>query len=123
MDRTFLRPQTTFKGDASYFLAQGSGSHEIKFGLGWKKNESNTSGTYQGDGYQLYLYANGRDEVRFRRNALYGSQTAYWSAYIGDTFNVNRMTVNLGLRWDRQNSTNNASEIPGNSLIPDLSPV
>jgi hypothetical protein len=120
-DRRFLRPQSTFKGDANYFLTQGNGTHEIKFGLGWKKNESNTTGQFQGDGLRLYFYTD-REEVRFNRDAGYGSQTTYWSGYIGDTFTLNRMTLNLGLRWDRQNSINNASEIPGNALIPDLLP-
>jgi hypothetical protein len=121
-DRRFLRPQKTFKGDASYFVTQGDGSHEIKFGLGWKKNESNTTGTFQGQGLRLYLYADGRDEVRFNRDAGYGSQTTYWSGYIGDTFNLRRMTINAGLRWDRQDSVNKPSEISGNELIPDILP-
>ena len=117
-----MRPQKSFKGDASYFLTHGEGSHEIKFGLGWKQNESNTSGTYQGDKYQLYLYADGRDEVRFRRDALYGSQTTYWSGYVGDTFNFKRWTINAGLRWDKQDSVNKPTEIEGNPNIPDLLP-
>jgi hypothetical protein len=122
VESKYLRPQRTFKGDASYFLAQGEGSHEIKFGLSWKRNKGSWAGTYQADKYQLYLYADGRDEVRFRRDAFYGSQVNYWSAYVGDTFNLRRMTFNVGLRWDRQVGENLESEIPGNPLIPDLLP-
>ena len=121
-DARYLRPQTVFKGDASYFLTQGDGSHEIKFGLGWRKTEDNSSNTYQGDQLRLYYYADGRDEVRFYRNSASGSETKYWSGYVGDTFSLNRMTINAGLRWDKQDSINKATEIGGNPMIPDLLP-
>ena len=40
--------------------------------------------------------------AKVKRDYAVKSDTAYTSAYGADTWTMNRMTVNLGLRWDRQ---------------------
>src|SRR5207248_10137387 len=43
-------------------------------------------------------------------------------AYVGDTFSKGRLTVNGGVRWDRQTASNLASVAPANTMFPDLLP-
>ena len=46
----------------------------------------------------------------------------YWSAYVGDTISLKRMTLNAGLRYDRQSSSVLPSTEPAFELAPDLLP-
>src|SRR4030095_10670785 len=40
--------------------------------------------------------------ARFYRDSLNTAENRYWSAYLGDTFTHDRMTLSAGLRYDRQ---------------------
>ena len=46
-----------------------------------------------------------------------------YDAYVGDTFSSGRLTVNGGVRWDRQTAANDASTAPANTAFPDLLPA
>jgi hypothetical protein len=46
----------------------------------------------------------------------------YQNFYAGDTWTADRLTANLGFRWDRQAASVNGFTQPGNSLFPELLP-
>ena len=46
----------------------------------------------------------------------------YYDAFIGDTFTRGRLTVNGGIRWDKQSAANQASTAPANTAFPELLP-
>ena len=47
------------------------------------------------------------------------AQTTYWSGYVGDTLTMDRLTFNLGVRYDQQYGSNQASVSPANPVFPD----
>jgi hypothetical protein len=118
----YLRPQTTFRMDSSYFLEQGGGSHEIKFGGGYKLVNNESSSYTAGNKTNAYFNTAPPDEAVFYREAYSGTKGTYLSLYAGDTYTRGRMNVNFGVRYDRQVGSNKPAEVPGNPLIPDLLP-
>src|SRR5262249_15142034 len=57
------------------------------------------------------------------RDALSSTEGRYWSAFIGDTLTMDRLTVNVGVRWDRQYGLNNPKVIPANASFPQIMPT
>ena len=119
----FLRPQKTLQLDGNYFFGGMGGNHELKFGTSWKQTRSSSATIYSGNKTRAIFNTNLQDRARFYRDTVSEDVAKYISAYVGDTFTKNRLTVNLGVRVDKQTAENNASEIPANPLIPTLLPA
>jgi hypothetical protein len=113
------RPQDNLAVEGNVFR----GNHELKVGFGWRQAAVTSESGWPGVGIQT-------------RHATYPSMTAvvirdwasasdgqYWNAYIGDTISLDRLTVNVGLRWDRSISSVAAASVPGNTVLPDLLPA
>ena len=113
------RPAKTVNLDGSYFKSGKGGSHEFKFGFGYRK--FNVTSTTHWGGNQLFSYiAGGTGYTHVSRDARNKTQADYWSGYAGDTFSKGRLTVNAGVRWDRQTSKNLPSSVPANKSFPDI---
>jgi hypothetical protein len=118
----FERPQKTVTADASYFANGLGGNHEIRFGGGFRTVSSTTTRTNPG------LKLNGRynptsTRVRIWRDASTEAQADYWDGYLSDTYTKDRLTLNGGLRFDRQTSMKKPSQIAGNPLGNGLLPA
>ena len=89
------------------------GAHQLRFGGSWmlyKKVQDlfgttqgsfNFNGTYTGNGFADFLlgYANSYSELAIQDAGHWNSQS--FDVYVQDTWKVNqRLTLNLGLRWD-----------------------
>ncbi|MBA2301119.1 MAG: TonB-dependent receptor [Acidobacteria bacterium] len=55
-------------------------------------------------------------------NQINGTRGKYMSGYLGDTISLDRLTLNLAARWDRQSSSVRAYSQAGNPALPDLLP-
>jgi hypothetical protein len=117
-----VRPQHTVNADASYFANGWGGNHEVKFGGGWRKTEALTQTLWPGDQVVAYDTTLANQRARVNREGLGINQTYYWSAYLGDTFSKDRLTVNMGVRWDRQGGKAVASDVIGNGAFPNVVP-
>lgn len=120
--RLFERPQYTANLDGSYFFAGAGGNHELKFGLGWRRVDSLSERVWPGDKAQLRFNPTST-RARFLRDQAVGSILEFYTAYLGDTLTAGRLTVNAGLRFDRQTGKNKPTSVPGNPLIPELLPA
>jgi hypothetical protein len=120
-ERLFLRPQYTVTGEASYFTNGLGGGHEIRFGGGWRRVKSTSLNTFPGGGVQLRFNPTST-RVRLHRAQNAKSEVRITSGFVSDTFTKDRLTVNLGLRFDRQVGTDTASTVEGSSFIPDRLP-
>lgn len=118
----FARPQDTLALDGSYFRAAFGGNHEVKFGLGWRDIDNFSTTQYPGNRAQARFNATST-RARFYRDSARSSTGKYLSAHLGDTFTLDRLTLNAGVRWDRQTGRKGASTIPGNPLVPSLLPA
>ncbi|HUG55146.1 MAG TPA: TonB-dependent receptor [Vicinamibacteria bacterium] len=121
-DLSFLRPQYSINGEASYFANAWGGNHEIRFGGGWRRVDSTSLNTYPGGGVQV-RYNPTSTRVRLYRAQNAKSQIRQTSFFVSDTFSRDRLTLNLGLRFDRQVGTDVASMVEGSGFIPNLLPT
>jgi hypothetical protein len=118
-----VRPQKTASMDGNFF----KGRHEIKFGFSWRKADVDSTTIVPGgtgpnyivsehDGYPNMIAS----VVVWNDNTSAGAK--YSSAYIGDTISLDRLTLNLGVRWGRVAASVKANTQVGNPVLPDLLP-
>src|SRR4029079_3964110 len=95
---------------------------ELKFGFGWRKAEVDSSDVYPGNG--VVKIHNGYPDMiaKITRPGHFLTDTVYTSAYAGDTWSKDRLTLNLGVRWDRQAGSLGAASVSGSSVLPSLLP-
>jgi len=113
------RPQSNLSVDGNTFR----GHHELKFGFGWRKAEVISTDAYPGNG--IISYHSGYPDMiaSVIRDYAAKADTVYTSAYFGDTWTRDRLTANLGLRWDRQAGSLGAAATPANVTLPGILPA
>ena len=119
-DYTTVRPQHTASGEGSYFR----GRHEIKFGFGWRRADTDSTSLVPGSTDIITRhtgYPSMKAEVT-AWNHVTSTRGRYTNAYIGDTVSFDRLTLNVGVRWDRQAGSVKAGSQTGNPVFPDLLP-
>jgi hypothetical protein len=115
------RPQHALTVDGNYFKDALGGSHEVKFGVGYRDTEHQFEGPYPGHQVQARFNPTST-RARFYRDSVTDAYSDYWNAYISDTFTKTRFSMTLGLRFDRQRSKNRSSSVDANPEIPTLLP-
>jgi hypothetical protein len=123
------RPQRQVKTDASFFFNTGSLGHELKAGFSYLKAQVHSSSIWPGDGSgglaaQTYGDLSDCDVpcAVITRRSSFSASAKYYSAYVGDTIAAGNLTVNLGVRYDRQSGENVANTVPGNPTFPSILP-
>jgi len=118
----YLRPQHTANLDGNYFRNAFGGTHEVKFGVGYRRTSQEAFTVWPGD--KVVGYENSATDKRARlyRDGLGKDQNSYWSLYLGDTFERGRLTLNVGVRYDRQSGKALPSAIEGNTAFSNLVP-
>jgi hypothetical protein len=118
----YRRPQHTINVDNDYFFSGLGGDHNFKFGFGWRQVDSSLNGVAPGDMVfafddpgpftyaVLYREANSLDRAR------------YANFYVGDTITKNRLTLDLGVRYDRQWGAALPTETRGNLAFANIVP-
>ncbi len=112
--------------DTSYFFNTGSAGNELKFGASFRE-QANNSGTTWPHGNRVISGAlNGLDGdlalVEFPRDRKNKITSDYGAAWAQDTISLNRLTANIGVRYDRQYMKNLASFDAGNPDAQGLLP-
>jgi hypothetical protein len=119
---TARKPWHIVDVSGSAFKATAGGNHEFKFGFGYRRNPNHSTTRWSGS--EVVAHVNpGNDNFALAYRARVVNFTGEnYDAFIGDTFSRGRLTVNGGLRWDRQTAFNEASVAPANTAFPDLLP-
>jgi hypothetical protein len=114
------RPAHDFVVDTNYFRENmAGGDHEFRFGFEYKTSKLHTFSSYGNgvfiiDSTQTVPQGPLTSGTLFAQHWIDGRvQINRTSFYASDTYRRDRLTLNLGLRFDRQNGTNQASTIPG----------
>ena len=115
-ERLFVRPQYTGSAEATYFATGLGGSHELRLGGGWRRVDTKSTNDYPGGGVVIRFNPTST-RVRFYRNSDAEARNEYTTAYLADTFTRDRLTVNLGLRFDHQTGRDTPSSVPGSALL------
>ncbi len=139
-----IRPRSDeWKLDASYFANTGTLSHEIRFG--GRMRSAETIDFFSYPGRNLFHYAGnlaGVQDPRFLgffglppdrymdAHAVFAYRSGpapvindYRSIWVQDTMTWSRWTVNVGLRYDRQDGENEPATVDANIAFPDVLPA
>ena len=123
------RPQRQVRADTSFFFNTAAIGHELKAGFSYMKagvhSESIWPGFTPGLAFQTYgdLFDCNVPCAVITRNSSFSAQAKYYGAFFGDTMTIDRLTVNVGVRWDRQYGENLPSTIPANPTFPTILPA
>ena len=123
-----LRPQEQGKLDGNYFFNTGELSHDLKFGVGYRRVQLESQSIWPGNGIRLDFYGpNPGDNVfQVSRPTANDGQSTYESLYAQDTLTVGNLTVNAGLRFDRQDGevySVTVPAVPGFETFADGTPL
>ena len=117
----FRRPQHTVNVDGQFFFSGMGGNHELKMGVGRRQSDSATRIVYPGD--MVFAFDDPtRQYVNIYRTGNSLNRAKVVNAYLGDTFTRDRLTLDLGVRFDRQNGEALPTEIEPNKAFPNLVP-
>jgi hypothetical protein len=116
-----VRPQHTANLDAQSFLTGMGGSHDVKYGFGYRTVKA-ISGTLWPGNMILANERAGNLSARVHREGRGGNQVDYLNFYVGDTISMRRATIDVGLRYDHQTGKALPSETLPNAAFPNLVP-
>src|SRR4051812_731242 len=117
-----VRPQMSVNLDANSFLTRLGASHDVKYGFGWRRVNATTGTLWPGNGILAVLQNATTSIAQVFREGSGTNRTQYVDAYIGDTISKGRATIDLGLRYDRQNGRALPSVTAANPVLPALVP-
>ena len=116
------RPQRSASVDANYFR----GNHELKVCFGWRKYAAASVTTWPGGQLNIHLAETPGGlltlPVFFAENGP-TTEGRYLSLYAGDTISMDRLTLDVGVRFDRSTSSLGADSRGAHSVIPDVFPA
>jgi len=115
-ERLFLRPQYSASAETTYFASGLGGNHELRLGGGWRRVNSTSTNVYPGGGVQERFNPSST-RARFYRSSDSEARNEFVDAYLADTYTKDRLTLNLGLRFDHQTGRDTPSSVPGSTLL------
>jgi hypothetical protein len=116
LDYVTQRPQTQVGITPSFFFRTGNIGHELKAGFGYRHTPI-TSVTSYPTGVAAFD-ANAPftglpvPVAMFVRNAEFQSDLKAWGYFLSDTLTMNKLTVQLGVRYDRGEGSNASFSVP-----------
>ena len=123
-----IRPQKQYRLDGSKFFDVGTMNHELKFGFGYRHTPVDSLSAWGGpnQGYMRFRTAGscaarampaGCFQALLTRDKHVAYDQWFHDYYVGDTILLGNLTLQAGLRWDRQKSANTPSSATANPLI------
>ncbi|MGE3188934.1 MAG: carboxypeptidase regulatory-like domain-containing protein, partial [Vicinamibacterales bacterium] len=118
----FLRPTNSFDVSSNYFLPAALGAdHAFKFGYRWRSAHS-ISLNHRG-GNTIARFTNGvANSADLYRDGDSRSHLNTHAFYVQDTVTKDRLTLNLGVRVDRQDDFSAASTVAAHPYAPQVLP-
>jgi Carboxypeptidase regulatory-like domain/TonB-dependent Receptor Plug Domain len=120
---TARKPWHIVDVSGSSFKATKSTNHEFKFGFGYRRSPNHSTTRWSGNEVVAHINTNGQNTALAYRARVVNYTGETWDAFVGDTITAGRLTVNGGIRWDRQTAANSPSTAPANTMFPDLLPA
>jgi Carboxypeptidase regulatory-like domain/TonB-dependent Receptor Plug Domain len=128
------RPQRQVKGDLSFFFNTGNVGHELKAGFGYLTTGArsisiwpgNAVGDLAGGTYGDLFDCSGDEIVPcavITRNGNLVVDNEYYSGFLQDTISLDRLSINVGIRYDYQTGENGATVVPANPSFPEILPA
>ncbi len=117
-----VRPQQIVNVDLNSFGHTGAVAHDVKYGVGFRRADGTSGTLWPGNG--VLAIENSPTDFRAQvfRQGLGTNQAQYLDFYVGDTISTGRVTVDAGVRYDRQWGRALPSTTEANPAFSDLVP-
>jgi hypothetical protein len=109
--------------DLHHFRSGLGGSHELRFGFGYRHTPISSISAYSGSKVFAYKDTPEGGIAQVHRDGVFHYTADFWDTYLGDTYTRGRLTLNAGLRFDHQTARNLPSFAAANPVFPDLLPA
>jgi len=119
----FLRPTNSVDITSNYF-APGvlGGDHTFRVGYRWRTAAAHSETHYGGN--TIAAFRNGvASEAWLFRDAITDYHLDTHAVYAQDTYQAGKLSLNLGVRWDRQRDVALESAVPGHPFASQLLPA
>ncbi|MCM2268848.1 MAG: TonB-dependent receptor [Thermoanaerobaculia bacterium] len=117
------RPQDQYKADGSYFFSAGNLNHELKFGVNRREATVESFSRFPGFGLSLARTTPDLYLAVVRGDGVPSYDVEYTNAYVQDTLTTGNLTINAGLRYDKQTGALLTTTSAANWVRPDLVPA
>ena len=118
-----IRPTWEYKVDSNYFVSNVlGGDHAMKFGARYRKTPYQTI-SITGGGATARFRNGVASEANITRDGDTNRNLYEYSGWVNDSWRRNKLTFNVGLRYDYQKDFALAASIPANPILPDLLPA
>lgn len=116
------RPQKTVNVDANSFVSAMGAAHDVKYGFGFRTTDVIRGLLWPGN--MILAIENTATDLRAQvfRQGYGGNRANYLDFYAGDSIARNRVTVDFGVRYDRQWGKALPSSTLANQALPNLVP-
>ncbi|HEV3063457.1 MAG TPA: TonB-dependent receptor [Vicinamibacterales bacterium] len=117
-----LRPQQVVNVDINSFWHGGGAAHDLKYGVGFRRVDALSATVWPGNG--ILAIENSPTDLRAQvfRQGEGTNRARYLDFYAGDTISKDRLTVDVGVRYDRQSGQALPSVTQANPAFADLVP-
>jgi hypothetical protein len=116
------RPQHHVTADATSFLKGLSASHELSYGFGFRRVLTTTDVEWPGNGV-LAIEQTATDlRAQVFRQSHGGNQTKYLDFFVADTMQFADLTLNAGVRYDRQWGDALPATVTASKAFPNIIP-
>ncbi len=117
-----VRPQKTVNIDANNFLSAMGMTHDVKYGFGYRTVTAISGTLWPGNG--ILAIENSPTDLRAQvfRQGYGGNKANYLDFYVGDTISRQQMTIDVGVRFDRQDGEALKSDTLANPAFPNVVP-
>jgi hypothetical protein len=116
------RPQKILNIDSNSFLNGAGASHELKYGFGFRTTDVISGTLWPGNGILAIEQAAGDLRAQVFRQGYGGNRANYMDFYVGDSIAKGQMTIDVGVRYDRQWGTALPSQTLANAAFPAVVP-
>jgi hypothetical protein len=116
------RPQHTATADVHSFFSGFGGAHDVKYGGGFRTTDVITENMWPGNGIRAIIQTPTDLRATAYREGRGGNRANYFHLYAGDTLSRGRVTLNAGVRFDRQWGSADPASTMSNPAFPDLVP-
>jgi hypothetical protein len=97
-----IRPQKILNIDSNSFLNGMGASHELKYGFGFRTTDVISGTLWPGNMILAIEQAVGDLRAQVFRQGYGGNRANYMDFYVGDAIARGKMTLDVGVRYDRQ---------------------
>jgi len=114
------RPKTYAKSELAYLASTGPVSHEFKGGLETSRYELVGHAEWQGNGFTSFQPGVAFPVRVETPGTNWGYQVDQHSAYVSETLRTKNLTLDLGLRFERQSARNTLSSVDAHPTNPNV---